>query len=150
MMPELAASLDARQRTLDAVRAMLIDKLRVPREPFEIDPDVPLFGTGLALDSVDAVEVVVALEETFGLSLPDDASTRAALRTPSALVDLVLARGAPGDEPAAASSEPLAAPDERPRGERARAARRRLRGRAVAPARERGGRARAAPAASCA
>jgi acyl carrier protein len=110
MMPELAASLDARQRTLDAVRAMLIDKLRVPREPFEIDPDVPLFGTGLALDSVDAVEVVVALEETFGLALPDDASTRAALRTPSALVDLVLARGASGDEPAAASSEPLAAP----------------------------------------
>lgn len=93
MSPELAASLDARQRTLDAVRAMLIDKLRVPREPSEIDPDVPLFGTGLALDSVDAVEVVVALEETFGLTLPDDPSTRASLRTPSALVDLVLARG---------------------------------------------------------
>jgi acyl carrier protein len=93
MTPELEAVLRQREATLATVRQMLVDKLRVPREPDEIDPDVPLFGTGLALDSVDAVEVVVALETTFGLKIPEDGSARGALRTPSSMVDLVLALG---------------------------------------------------------
>jgi len=93
MNPELEALLRTRERTLDAVRRMLITNLRVQREPDEIDPDVPLFGTGLALDSVDAVEVVVALETTFGLKIPEDGSARGAMRTPSSMVDLVIQMG---------------------------------------------------------
>ena len=78
---------------LNRVVEMLITSLQVDRAPAEFDPDTPLFGTGLALDSVDAVEIVVALESTFGLSL-DEEEAPAALRTINTLVDAVMAESA--------------------------------------------------------
>jgi acyl carrier protein len=76
---------------LDRVRHMLVHRLHVDREPDEIDPDTPLFGTGLGLDSVDAVELVVSMEVEFGGKLPEDALGRRVMRTVGKLVDLVLA-----------------------------------------------------------
>ena len=40
-------------------------------EPGEIADDTPLFGEGLGLDSVDALQLVVALEKHFGLKIAD-------------------------------------------------------------------------------
>ena len=80
-----------REAVLAQVRTLLIDNLNVRRTPEEIDPDAPLFGTGLGLDSVDAVELAVGLEGAFGVRLPEDASSRRWLRTVNTLVDLVLA-----------------------------------------------------------
>jgi acyl carrier protein len=37
----------------------------------EIEDDGPLFGEGLGLDSIDALELVVALEKTYGVVIPD-------------------------------------------------------------------------------
>lgn len=68
------------------------------RQPDEIDPDTPLFGTGLGLDSVDGVELAVILESDFALSFPDDAVLIPAFRTVNTLVDLILeARKTQGD-----------------------------------------------------
>ena len=39
--------------------------------PEEIEDDGPLFGEGLGLDSIDALELVVALEKTYGVVIPD-------------------------------------------------------------------------------
>jgi len=39
--------------------------------PEEIKDDGPLFGEGLGLDSIDALELVVALEKTYGVIIPD-------------------------------------------------------------------------------
>lgn len=83
-----------REEVLGVVRALLIERLHVQREPDEIDPDVPLFGSGLGLDSIDAVEFVLILEERFGLRLTDDFMTRADLRTVNSVVDAVLANRA--------------------------------------------------------
>jgi acyl carrier protein len=80
-----------REAILARVRRLLIDKLRVPRAPEEIDPDTPLFGTGLGLDSIDAVELVVSLDTDFGVRLPSELGGRAAVRTVNGIVDLVLA-----------------------------------------------------------
>lgn len=80
-----------REAILDRVRKLLVERLHVEREPDTIDPDTPLFGTGLGLDSVDAVEMVVSLEDAFGLKLPDDALGRRVMRTVGKLVDLVIA-----------------------------------------------------------
>lgn len=96
MNPTLLAHVERRRVTLGRVRRVLIDSLHVPREPDEIDADAPLFGTGLGLDSVDAVELVVSLEAEFGLTLPDD-SGRTALRTLNTVVDLVLSRAGAAD-----------------------------------------------------
>ena len=75
---------------LGRVRRILIDRLKVRRDPDEIDPDVTLFGSGLGLDSVDAVELVVSLENEFGFRFPSRSGERAVFRTVNTLVDLVL------------------------------------------------------------
>ena len=93
MDPELQAYLDTRMSVLERVRRILIDNLDVRRDPEEIDPDTPLFGTGLGLDSVDAVELLISLEVEFGVSLPDELVGRAMMRTVNNLVDLVMDQG---------------------------------------------------------
>jgi acyl carrier protein len=88
--PALADYLARRQSALDRVRHMLVQQLGLPWTPAEIDPDTPLFEDGLGLDSVDAIEIIVSMEEEFGVVLPDDALGRARLRTVNLLVDRVL------------------------------------------------------------
>ena len=40
--------------------------------PDEIETDAPLFGEGLGLDSIDALEIAMVLEERYGITLEDD------------------------------------------------------------------------------
>ena len=40
--------------------------------PDEIETDAPLFGEGLGLDSIDALEIAMVLEERYGVTLDDD------------------------------------------------------------------------------
>ena len=51
------------------VKGVLIEELMLQEAPEEIANDTPLFGEGLGLDSVDALQLVVGLEKHFGLSL---------------------------------------------------------------------------------
>ena len=55
----------------DRIRTLLVEALHLDGlDPFAIDLDSPLFGDGLGLDSVDALELVVALEREFGIAIP--------------------------------------------------------------------------------
>jgi acyl carrier protein len=57
------------------VKQMIIDSLRIEgMSPDEIDSDAPLFGDGLGLDSIDALQLVVAMEKEFGVVVPDAAT----------------------------------------------------------------------------
>ena len=94
MDSELAAYIARRTEALARIRRMLVVSLNLRRKPDEIDPDTSLFGTGLSIDSIDAVEILVALEIEFGVKLPDPIDRRRALRSVNALVDLVLAKPA--------------------------------------------------------
>ena len=40
--------------------------------PDEIETDAPLFGEGLGLDSIDALEIAMVLEERYGVKIGDD------------------------------------------------------------------------------
>ena len=93
MYPELKEQIAQRERVLDRVMEMLVAALQLEQLPETIDPDTFLFGTGLGLDSVDAVKIIVALEADFGISL-DESDSKVALRTVNSLVDLVLSREA--------------------------------------------------------
>ena len=62
MDDDLRQSIDQRMAILARLESILIDDLEIPFEPGTIDPDAPLFGTGLALDSMDAIELVIRAE----------------------------------------------------------------------------------------
>jgi acyl carrier protein len=90
MDSELKAYVERRAEVLSRVRKMLVVSLNLRRDPGLIDPDTSLFGTGLGIDSIDAVEIIVALEIGFGVKIPDPIDRKRALRSVNALVDLVL------------------------------------------------------------
>jgi acyl carrier protein len=59
------------------IKGMLVENLMLPNTADEIKDDQPLFGPGgLGLDSVDALQVVVALDKNYGLKIPDPESAR--------------------------------------------------------------------------
>jgi acyl carrier protein len=94
MNAEIATHIAKREEILAQIRRILIDGLDVKREPDEIDPDAPLFGSGLGLDSIDAVELALLVEERLGVRLEDDTMARASMRTVNSLVDRVIAQRA--------------------------------------------------------
>jgi acyl carrier protein len=58
--------------------------------PEQIDPDAPLFGSGLALDSIDALELAMAIHRTYGVQLdPDKPEQRGVLRSVRSLADYI-------------------------------------------------------------
>lgn len=89
-LERLIQSIEKRQAVLDRIRRVLVESLGVRRPVDEIDPDAPLFGTGLGLDSVDAVELVVSLETEFGIHFPPGAMSRRVMRTVGSVADAVL------------------------------------------------------------
>ena len=60
--------------------------------PDKIDDDAPLFGAGLGLDSIDALELVVMLEKNYGIVIKDIEEGRPAFRSVRTLADFVDAR----------------------------------------------------------
>jgi acyl carrier protein len=56
------------------VTAMLVEGLDLPDDPERIDPDQPLFGRGLELDSLDTLEIVSLIEEEYDVMLEDTPS----------------------------------------------------------------------------
>ena len=56
------------------VESLMLDSVR----PEDIDSAAPLFGSGLGLDSIDALELAMAIERRFGVKLrADDPNNRA-------------------------------------------------------------------------
>jgi acyl carrier protein len=54
------------------VKKLIIERLKLEEIAVEdIDADAPLFGEGLGLDSIDALELVIGLEKEYGVSIPD-------------------------------------------------------------------------------
>ena len=65
--------------TIETVREMLMDSLNLHEEyePEEIDPEGALFGEeGLGLDSLDALQLAVAIEEKFGVAVDEEEGQR--------------------------------------------------------------------------
>lgn len=63
------------------IKQMLVENLMLKISPEAIGDDQPLFGPGgLGLDSVDALQLVVALEKNFGLKIQDPEVARGILK----------------------------------------------------------------------
>ena len=79
-----------------ALKMAIIDGLRLEDVAVEdIDSSAPLFGdSGLMLDSLDAVELVVVVEKHFGVAIADAEEARKAFTSVSGLAEFICARKA--------------------------------------------------------
>lgn len=77
------------------IKQAMVEELMLPQSAEEIDSDTPIFSAeGLGLDSVDALQLVVAIEKRFGLKLPDAAAAREKLRSVNTIAEAVVAKDA--------------------------------------------------------
>ncbi|MBR3655594.1 MAG: acyl carrier protein [Prevotella sp.] len=57
--------------------------------PEDIETDAPLFGEGLGLDSIDALELIVLLEKKYGIKLANPAEGKAIFTSVATIADFV-------------------------------------------------------------
>lgn len=78
---------------VEEIQTMIVDVLELEDiAPADIRPDMPLFGDGLALDSIDALEIGVAMQKRFALTLdPDDPEIKDHFASVATLAALVAA-----------------------------------------------------------
>ncbi len=80
-------SIDAK---IEELKTKVIQALNLEdMKPEDIAPDDPLFGEGLGLDSIDALELVVMLEKEYGIVVKDIAVTKQAFASIRSLATFV-------------------------------------------------------------
>jgi acyl carrier protein len=78
------------------LKTKIIESLRLQDvTPEQIDDEAPLFGTGLGLDSIDALELVVMLEKNYSIVIKDIEEGRPAFRSVRTLAEFIEARQVP-------------------------------------------------------
>jgi len=73
------------------LKRLLVDALKLDDiKPEDIADGERLFGEGLGLDSIDALELAVAVERKFKVQIPDEEVGKQAFKSIDALADYVL------------------------------------------------------------
>ncbi len=74
-----------------SIRRLMVENLMLQIQPEEIGEAQPLFGPGsVGLDSVDALQLVVALDKAYGLKIGDPEAAKQILQTVNSIADAVL------------------------------------------------------------
>jgi acyl carrier protein len=72
------------------IKTLMVENLMLQVTADQIGDDLPLFGPdSLGLDSVDALQLVVALDKNFGLKIPDPAAAREILKSVTTIAGAV-------------------------------------------------------------
>ena len=75
-------TMDERNALTERIKNMMVENLMLQVTAADIADDQPLFGPGsLGLDSVDALQLVVALEKNYGVKISDPQTARKTLQT---------------------------------------------------------------------
>ena len=81
-----------REELKQRLKAMLVEGLKLEdKRPEDIKDAAPIFVEGLGLDSIDALELVVLVEEHFRVTIPDEEVGQQAFASIDALTDFILA-----------------------------------------------------------
>lgn len=87
------------QTGLEETKAFLIESLRIPDlAPADLEDDLPLFGEGLELDSIDALSLVVAIKKKYGIEIPDAEAGRKHFESVRTLSQLLSSGKSPGSD----------------------------------------------------
>jgi acyl carrier protein len=80
-----------RESLKSELKHLIIETLHLEEiQPDDIEDSEPLFGEGLGLDSIDALELVVALEKSYDVIIEDEEVGKKAFASIEALADFVL------------------------------------------------------------
>ena len=72
------------------IKRLLVTELNLKgRDPETIEDDLPLFGAGLELDSLDALQLAMSIEEKLGVQIPEGDEARAIFKSVRAIADHV-------------------------------------------------------------
>lgn len=77
------------------IKQAIVRSLRLPITADQIADDVPLFGEGLGLDSIDVLELVLELERSFGVSITDEQTGARVLQSVNTIAAFVEAQRKP-------------------------------------------------------
>ncbi len=68
----------------------IVDVLNLEEvNPEDIDTNAPLFGDGLGLDSIDALELIVLLEKTYGIKIKDPNEGKDIFKSVASMADYI-------------------------------------------------------------
>ena len=71
------------------LKQRIVETLELEVQPATIETDAPLFKEGLGLDSIDALELVVMVEQHYGIRMKQMAEARSAFASVRTLADFV-------------------------------------------------------------
>jgi acyl carrier protein len=74
------------------IKRVIVEALNLDTSADQIQDDAPLFGDGLGLDSIDALEIAMAIEKRFGIKVQPDKETKKYFFSIATLADLVRQR----------------------------------------------------------
>ncbi len=70
----------------------LIDVLNLEEmQPEDIDAEAPLFGEGLGLDSIDALELIVMMEKVYGIKVKDPSAGKEIFKSVKTMAEFIQA-----------------------------------------------------------
>lgn len=75
---------------IDQLKEQIIEALNLEdMTPADIDAQAPLFGEGLGLDSIDALELIVLLERQYGIKLANPAQGKEFFKSVASIAEYV-------------------------------------------------------------
>ncbi len=76
---------------IEKLKAQIIEQLNLEEiTPDKIDSNAPLFGDGLGLDSIDALELIVLLERQYGLKIADPKDGKDIFKSIQSMADFII------------------------------------------------------------
>jgi acyl carrier protein len=75
---------------LSEIKHLIVSELQLRgRDPETIEDGAPLFGAGLGLDSLDALQLAISIEEKLGIRIPDGEEARSIFASVRAIADYI-------------------------------------------------------------
>jgi acyl carrier protein len=79
---------------IEKLKVQIIEQLNLAEvKPQDINPDAALFGDGLGLDSIDALELIVLLEKHYGIKIQNPADGKKIFESVRTMAEFIKSQG---------------------------------------------------------